>query len=1216
MKHIIEKMIKKLLLLFVFLLLTVELSYAQNIKVDVNLNIKHSVEGVSDFGRDRHMTVHATPTETDWVGDEDKLDYLINDLDVYFGRDNGSATWKFRDTPEDPNRAAKPDISGMQERADYLKNIYDGEVLAHQYENKGAMIMGTNPLPTYPTLNWFDAGSTWHGWQPQTVETSAEWVTEYLDRYFKKNNGESGEPLPAYWEVINEPDMLMMTGQMMCTSQEKIWEYHNLVAASVKQRMGAKAPKIGGMTWGLHDLYLPDGLSRFAENHYDQWLTTESFPIYHAMIDSDVNTSRAQNWYQWDVMWQGFIDNCGVNMDFYGVHIYDWPDIAGKNNGVLRTGGQVEATLDMLEWYDNFKFSAKKDIVISEFGAVSSALDNISYERRAWENLRPFNAMFMQFLERPSHIVLSMPFCPIKAEWGDIRDANGNLIKRYQATLMDKDTNGDWQWNDFILFYELWKDVDGTRIDTKSNNLDIMVDAYTKDNHVYLILNNLKFDEQTLDLTLFDDYTNAITSVKMNHLFLDISKGIQGEAVMDERTFNTAPGSIKIAGEGTIILDYTFENPVTIDQTSDEKKFMGDRLGVGSTAIGGDKFRKTVAGRTPLNAMVNNVVVPAKGEAVLRIGARCWESAYQPSSITINGNALTLPAKEDWRGEVQDSRNVVFHVFEVDVPLSFLQQNNTITCQVDGNSVEYTTVMLQVFDFSKTPKRSEEIAPISVAALSIDESILGIMVGNLEALTATIAPEDASNKSITWSSADEAIATVDEFGIVTGVSIGSTTITATSVDGSFTDNTTTNVAAFSATSVTGISIDEGNSTNVTYYITTPLHANILPIDATEQNVVWSSSNPDNVEVDPNTGKVVGKIINSSATITATLTDPNNGNTIHTTSILVTVDAPANFIAVSGIEVSPVNRTLTAAGEEFQVSANVLPSNATVKTYTWSSNDTNVATVSESGLVTAIANGNAQIIATSTEGGYTSICNLTVAINNGGGNTLIIEAETFDRTEGTYVDGHVPSPYGVNRETMSINWVNSGDWAEYDINILAAGNYNIVYFISTPSDNAQIQIYVDNILISTDNVSNNGAWDTYGPLTALNPVTLTAGAHTIRIVASGSNAWQWNLDRIELQENSLTLRTSKVLNVNEPDISISSAYIYPNPVENVLTINGENLNGSYDMKIFNLNGGIVKKSKINGFPSTIDIDNLQDGFYLLSISNSNTKRIFKVVKMTK
>ena len=46
-----------------------------------------SVNGVSNFGRERRMTIHSDLQEGDWKGHEDKLNYLINDLDVYFGRE-------------------------------------------------------------------------------------------------------------------------------------------------------------------------------------------------------------------------------------------------------------------------------------------------------------------------------------------------------------------------------------------------------------------------------------------------------------------------------------------------------------------------------------------------------------------------------------------------------------------------------------------------------------------------------------------------------------------------------------------------------------------------------------------------------------------------------------------------------------------------------------------------------------------------------------------------------------------------------------------------------------------------------------------------------------------------------------------------------------------------------------------------------------------------
>ena len=51
----------------------------------------------------------------------------------------------------------------------------------------------------------------------------------------------------------------------------------------------------------------------------------------------------------------------------------------------------------------------------------------------------------------------------------------------------------NWEWSDIILWYELWKDVKGTRIDTKADNPDVQVDAYVNGKHVYLIVNRNNF---------------------------------------------------------------------------------------------------------------------------------------------------------------------------------------------------------------------------------------------------------------------------------------------------------------------------------------------------------------------------------------------------------------------------------------------------------------------------------------------------------------------------------------------------------------------------------------------------------------------------------------------------------------------------------------------------------------------------------------------------
>lgn len=75
---------------------------------------------------------------------------------------------------------------------------------------------------------------------------------------------------------------------------------------------------------------------------------------------------------------------------------------------------------------------------------------------------------------------------------------------------------------------------------------------------------------------------------------------------------------------------------------------------------------------------------------------------------------------------------------------------------------------------------------VAVTGVTIQET-LPLGVDSTFTLVATIAPEDATNKSVTWASDDETVATVDANGVVTGVAEGTAHITVTTVDGEFTD---------------------------------------------------------------------------------------------------------------------------------------------------------------------------------------------------------------------------------------------------------------------------------------------------------------------------------------------------------------------------------------------------------------------------------------------
>jgi uncharacterized protein YjdB len=147
-----------------------------------------------------------------------------------------------------------------------------------------------------------------------------------------------------------------------------------------------------------------------------------------------------------------------------------------------------------------------------------------------------------------------------------------------------------------------------------------------------------------------------------------------------------------------------------------------------------------------------------------------------------------------------------------------------------------------------------------------------------------------------------------------------------------------------------------------------LIATIEPENATDKKVIWSSSNPDLVEVDEN-GNVTAKA-KGTAIITAMTRD--SGKTA-TCNVTVTEDTK---IATS-IELNK-STTILNVGQTEDLIATVKPDNAENKEVTWTSSDTGIATVDENGKVTAIKAGNVTITAKTTDGtNLTATCDVTV-----------------------------------------------------------------------------------------------------------------------------------------------------------------------------------------------------------------------------------------------
>jgi uncharacterized protein YjdB len=247
---------------------------------------------------------------------------------------------------------------------------------------------------------------------------------------------------------------------------------------------------------------------------------------------------------------------------------------------------------------------------------------------------------------------------------------------------------------------------------------------------------------------------------------------------------------------------------------------------------------------------------------------------------------------------------------------------------------------------------------IAVTGITLQETLV-MPVGAERTLTADILPDNATDKSLVWASADTDVATVSADGLVTGTGLGETLVSATAVDGGHVASCTVTVNDL-IIPLTGISLedtlslDEGESSL--------LIPTLVPVDATVMVLEWSSDNPAVAEVDE-TGSVTGL---TTGTTVITVSQGEISDTC-------TVTVNAVIIATTSISLPPTLALDT--GSEAQLSVTYIPADATNQTVIWSSGNDGIATVSSSGLVTGIADGTTDI--TITQGALTDICTVSV-----------------------------------------------------------------------------------------------------------------------------------------------------------------------------------------------------------------------------------------------
>ena len=324
---------------------------------------------------------------------------------------------------------------------------------------------------------------------------------------------------------------------------------------------------------------------------------------------------------------------------------------------------------------------------------------------------------------------------------------------------------------------------------------------------------------------------------------------VRASGITTDREENPKPAITAAAGNGGIVFDGaagTVYGAVTLQDDL--------TVGAGESLTIGQGVTLTTNGH---EVIVNGGTL--KGENIPTEGV-----VYKVTEVKLDKDSLTLDVggSENLAATITPSnatnKNVTWSSDNQNVATV---ENGKVTAVGAGKA----TITVTTEDGNKTATCAVTVNPISVTGVTLDQSALPISVGGSAELKANVTPENATNKTVTWSSDNTAVATVDASGKVTAVAPGTATITVTTADGGKTANCTVTVTQ----PVTDVTLDK---TTMDLFVGNggTLTAKIQPDNASNKTVDWTTSNAGVATVDAN-GKVTA-VGAGKATITATAAD--------------------------------------------------------------------------------------------------------------------------------------------------------------------------------------------------------------------------------------------------------------------------------------------------------------------------------------------------------
>jgi len=347
-----------------------------------------------------------------------------------------------------------------------------------------------------------------------------------------------------------------------------------------------------------------------------------------------------RDFWHWNKYQKMFMDRAGDHIDGFATHLYDGINVTGQNNS--RSGSNSEAILDLIEAYSHIKWGTIRPHAITEYGGIERGYGSEYSDIASSQGIRSFNHMIFNLLERQNDLLISIPFVTDKSTWhlnaGNNYQPYGPVL--FRPSNLGEPTPESWEYTPRVLFFDLWKEFRGKRVEINSDNPDIQVQAFADKNKLFVALNNIDDALQTVNLN-FVDGVSGLEKVRVKRLKIFENK----EPQFNNYLRATAPASYSMISGETITLEYTFADDIAFDNAIRSKKYYSDT------------YLQAIKSGVTQTYNFNGVDVGA-GNASLRMSIGRKRQFSKAPIIRVNGTRVVVP--NNWTGYDQGNRKDFF----------------------------------------------------------------------------------------------------------------------------------------------------------------------------------------------------------------------------------------------------------------------------------------------------------------------------------------------------------------------------------------------------------------------------------------------------------------------------------------------------------------------------------------------------------------------------